>query len=131
MVLRRFLASAALPATVRAVEVVLVGALVVVRAVVVDVGALVAVVALAGFTAGLLTAAGRELVAGFLSVCEPAMLDLRSTVDVVDLAGALEVVLAAMDIRFAVAEIPFRSSPELAMDLVFSSAELLMDGRDR
>lgn len=69
-------------------------------------------------------------VAGFFSVDE--IVDLRSVEGAAGFAWGLEDVLPARDIRFAVAEIPFFSSPELAIDLLFSSAELaLAEGRDR
>lgn len=70
------------------------------------------------------------LVAGFFSKLEPATLDLRSSVDDV-FNGARVVVVPAIDMRLAVLEIPRFSSPELAIDWGFSSAELLTDGRDR
>lgn len=56
---------------------------------------------------------------------DPTVLDLRSTVDEV-FGGARVEVVPAMDIRFAVPEIPRFSSPE-----GLSSAELLIDGRER
>lgn len=72
-----------------------------------------------------------RVVVGFLSAAvEPATLDLRSRV-VVGLVGALVEELPISDIRFAVPEIPLFSSPELATDRDFSSAELLTDARDR
>lgn len=57
---------------------------------------------------------------------------LRSEV-IVDLAGALAVVVPDRDILFAVAEAPVLrfSSPELVTRLVRSSAELPIDTRDR
>jgi hypothetical protein len=59
-----------------------------------------------------------------------AILERRSKVEV-GLAGApLLVVVPARDIRLAVPEIPRFSSPELATDRDFSSAEL-RDGRER
>lgn len=71
---------------------------------------------------------------GFFSAApEPATLDRRSRVDVVDFAGALVdvlEVLPASDIRLADPEIPLFSSPELRTDLDFSSAELLTEVRD-
>jgi hypothetical protein len=70
-------------------------------------------------------------VAGFLSAAGPATLDRRSTEVVVGLRGARVEVVPAMDMRFAVPEIPRFSSPELATDRGFSSAELLTDIRDR
>lgn len=100
-----------------------------VRAAVVEVVVrLLGVVVEASLPAGLvaLEAAVRELVA------EPATLDRRSAVEVVVVFnGARVEVVPAMDMRFAVPEIPARfSSPELANDR-FSSAELLIDARDR
>jgi hypothetical protein len=71
------------------------------------------------------------VVAGFLSAVGPATLDLRSIEDEVGLRGARVDVVPAMDMRFAVPEIPRFSSPELATDRGFSSAELLTDMRDR
>lgn len=68
--------------------------------------------------------------AGFLSAVGPATLDRRST-EGDGLTGARVDVVPAMDIRFAVPEIPRLSSPELATDRGFSSAELLTDMRDR
>lgn len=70
------------------------------------------------------------VVAGFLSVVVPATLDLRS-MEEVGLRGARVEVVPAMDMRFAAPEIPRLSSPELATDRGFSSAELLTDMRDR
>lgn len=66
----------------------------------------------------------------FRSKLDPATLDLRSTVAEV-FGGARVDVVPAIDMRFAVPEIPRFSSPELATDLGFSSAELLTDGRER
>lgn len=66
----------------------------------------------------------------FLSKLDPATLDLRSRVVEV-LGGARVDVVPAIDMRFAVPEIPRFSSPELATDRPFSSAELLTDGRER
>jgi hypothetical protein len=71
------------------------------------------------------------VVVGFLSAVVPATLDLRSIEDEVDLRGARVEVVPAIDMRFAVPEIPRLSSPELATDRGFSSAELLTDMRDR
>lgn len=71
-----------------------------------------------------------EEVAGFLSKADPATLDLRSTVDV-DFNGARVEVVPAIDIRLAVVDMPRFSSPELAIDRGFSSAELLIDARER
>lgn len=71
------------------------------------------------------------VVAGFLSAVILATLDLRSTEDDVGLRGARVEVVPAMDMRFAVPEIPRLSSPELATDRGFSSAELLTDMRER
>lgn len=70
-------------------------------------------------------------VTSFLSAVGPATLDLRSIEDEVGLSGARVDEVPAMDMRFAVPEIPRRSSPELATDRGFSSAELLTDMRDR
>jgi hypothetical protein len=70
------------------------------------------------------------VVAGFRSAVVPATLDLRSMEDEVGLRGARVELVPAMDMRFAVPEIPRFSSPELATDR-FSSAELLTDMRDR
>ena len=67
----------------------------------------------------------------FSAAAEPATLDRRSRVDVVGFVGALVEELPISDIRFAVPEIPLFSSPELATDLPFSSAELLTEARDR
>jgi hypothetical protein len=71
------------------------------------------------------------VVAGFRSAVVPATLDLRSMEDEVGLRGARVELVPAMDMRFAVPEIPRFSSPELATDRGFSSAELLTDMRDR
>ena len=71
------------------------------------------------------------VVVGFLSAVVPATLDLRSIEDEVGLRGARVEVVLAIDMRFAVPEIPRLSSPELATDRGFSSAELLTDMRDR
>lgn len=70
------------------------------------------------------------LVAGFFSRLEPATLDLRSRVEEVFNGARVEAV-PAIDMRLAVLEIPRFSSPELAIDRGFSSAELLMEGLDR
>lgn len=59
-----------------------------------------------------------------------ATLDLRSVVEVSGFVGARVLVVPAIDIRLAVPEMPFFSSPELATGLPFSSAELLTDARD-
>lgn len=69
-------------------------------------------------------------VVGFLSKLDPATLDLRSRVEEV-FSGARVDVVPAIDMRLAVPEIPRFSSPELATDRGFSSAELLTDGRER
>ena len=70
------------------------------------------------------------VVAGFLSAVGPATLDLRSKEDV-GFRGARVEVVPAIDMRFADPDIPRLSSPELATDRGFSSAELLTDMRDR
>lgn len=135
MVLNRFLGSAVVADL--AVLVVEVGRVVVGRVVEVDVA-----VRLAGAAAevkrpiGLLVevavrAAAVVVVAGFLSAVGPATLDRRSTEEDVGLKGARLDVVPAMDIRLAVPEIPLFSSPELATERGFSSAELLTDMRDR
>ena len=106
----------------RFVAVVVAAGLVAVRVAVVEVVGRVVVVA--------------DLVAGLVEesveVREPvvdATLDRRSKVEVVDFAGALVlVVLPASDMRLADPEIPRFSSPELATERDFSSAEL-SDGR--
>ncbi len=108
----------------RFVAVVVAAGLVAVRVAVVEVVGRVVVVA--------------DLVAGLVEesveVREPvvdATLDRRSKVEVVDFAGALVlVVLPASDMRLADPEIPRFSSPELATERDFSSAEL-SDGRER
>lgn len=66
----------------------------------------------------------------FLSELDPATLDLRSNVEEVFVGARVEVV-PAMDMRFAVPEIPRFSSPEPATGRDFSSAELLIDARER
>jgi hypothetical protein len=71
------------------------------------------------------------VVADFLSAVGPATLDRRSIEEEVGLRGARVDVVPAMDMRFAELEIPRFSSPELATDRGFSSAELLTDIRDR
>jgi hypothetical protein len=135
MVLNRFLGSAV--AADLAVLVVEVGRVVVGRVVEVDVA-----VRLAGVAAevkrpiGLLVevavrAVAVVVVAGFLSAAGPATLDRRSTEEDVGRKGARVDVVPAMDIRLAVPEIPLFSSPELATERGFSSAELLTDMRDR
>lgn len=116
-----------------AVLVVVVAGLAVVRAAVLDAVVLEEAVDVAGLVTGLLegTVLVRD-VAGFRSAAaEPATLDLRSRVDVVGFVGVLVEELPISDIRFAVPEIPLFSSPELATDLDFSSAELLTEARDR
>lgn len=88
------------------------------------------VVVEAGLVTGLeLMLLGREDTV-FFSALGAATLDLRSAVDVVGFAGALEDAVPTRDILLAAPEIPLFSSPELATDLVFSSAELLTDARD-
>jgi hypothetical protein len=67
----------------------------------------------------------------FSAVVEPAMLERRSRVEVVDFPGARGAEVPAMDMRLTVLEIPRRSSPELATDRAFSSAELLIEARER
>lgn len=76
--------------------------------------------------------ADREVVDGmvFLSNAEPATLDRRSRVED-DFNGARVDAVPAIDMRLAVPEMPRFSSPELATDRGFSSAELLIEGRDR
>lgn len=130
--LNRFLASVADEVADCAV-VVVEGRVVVRTAVVEEVGRLVDVVVDASRPTGLLVeAAVRDavVVVGFFSRFDPATLDLRSWVEV-DFNGARVDVVPAIDMRFAVPEIPRFSSPELAIDRGFSSAELLTDGRDR
>lgn len=61
------------------------------------------------------------------------MVDLRSVSDEAGFTGVLLDVVdvpLARDIRFAVAEIPLFSSPELATDFDLSSVELA-EGRER
>lgn len=87
-------------------------------------GARVAVVG--GFT-GLWAVDGR-LEAGFFSVDDGVIVDLRSEGV---FAGALEEVELVREALFTVADMPclLFSSPELAMDLPLSSAELPTDAR--
>lgn len=99
----------------------------VVRVVAVD-GVREAVVAVAGLLVVLDLAAAVEV--GFLSVADPITLARRSTVEVV-FVGAREDGVPARDMRFAALEMPFFSSPELATLEDFSSAELLIEARDR
>jgi hypothetical protein len=68
--------------------------------------------------------------AGFLSAVDPITLARRSVADVV-FVGAREEGVPARDMRFAALEMPFFSSPELATLEDFSSAELLIEARDR
>lgn len=74
---------------------------------------------------------GLAVVAGFFSPGRPTTLDLRSAVEVAGLVGARVEVVLASDMRLAAPDIPFFSSPELATDLVFSSAELLIEALER
>lgn len=76
---------------------------------------------------------GRVVDVLFSAVVEPAMLERRSRVEVVDLTGALVAEVPTSDMRLAaVLEMPRFSSPELATDRWdFSSAELLTEARDR
>lgn len=76
---------------------------------------------------------GRVVDVLFSAVVEPAMLERRSSVDVVGLTGALVAEVPTSDMRLAaVLEMPRFSSPELATDRWdFSSAELLTEARDR
>ena len=79
----------------------------------------------------LVEVAVREAVTGgFRSAVVLATLDRRST-EGEGLEGARVEAVPAIDIRFAVPEIPRFSSPELATERGFSSAELLTDIRDR
>lgn len=72
------------------------------------------------------------VVAGFLSAADPTTLVRRSAVeDVIFVAGARLDGVPARDMRLAALEIPLFSSPELATLEDFSSAELLIDARDR
>lgn len=88
------------------------------------------VVVVVGFVIGFeLMLLGRED-SVFFSALGAATLDLRSAMDVVGFAGALDDAVPTRDILLAAPEIPFFSSPELATYLVFSSAELLTDARD-
>ena len=113
---------------------VVLGRVVVRLAVVDEAGRVVELVEEAGFATGLAAEVAvrdaEEEVVVFLSKAEPATLDLRSTVDE-DLSGVRVEVVPAMDMRFAVPEMPRFSSPELAIDRGFSSAELLTEARDR
>lgn len=132
--LNRLFGSAAVAVADLAVLVVEVGRVVVGRVVEVEVAVRAAgVVAEVNRPTGLLVeVAVREVVvAGFLSAVGPATLDRRSTEEEVGLRGARVDVVPAIDIRFAVPEIPRFSSPELATDRGFSSAELLTDILDR
>jgi hypothetical protein len=100
---------------------------VVVREVAVVVGALVVVVA--GRVVVLVRVA---VVVGFLSAADPTTLVRRSAVeDVVFVVGARLEGVPARDMRLAAPEMPLFSSPELATLEDFSSAELLIDARDR
>lgn len=89
---------------------------------------LLGIVADVNLPTGLLVeVAAREVVVAGLG----ATLALRSAVDeVVDFSGVRVEAVPAIDMRFAVLEIPFFSSPELGIDR-FSSAELLIDARER
>lgn len=71
-----------------------------------------------------------RLVAGFRSVVEGVIVDLRSA-PVVDLPASLEEAVEDKDVLFAAPVIPslLLSSLELATPLPFSSAELLIEGR--
>lgn len=68
--------------------------------------------------------------AGFLSAADPMTLVRRSAVDEVFVGARVDGVPAS-DMRFAALEMPFFSSPELATFEDFSSAELLIEGRER
>jgi hypothetical protein len=133
-VLKRFLGSAVVAdLTVLVVEV---GRVVTGRVVEVDVAVRLAGVAAEvkrpiGLLVEVAVRAVAVVVAGFLSAVGPATLDRRSTEEDVGLKGARVDVLPAMDMRLAVPEIPLFSSPELATERGFSSAELLTDIRDR
>ena len=125
------LASGAVLKRFVAVLVGLAGAVVVGRTavrVVAVVGVRDAVVAVLGLLAVLVLAAVVEV--GFLSAAEPITLARRSAVEVA-FVGAREEGVPARDMRFAALEIPFFSSPELATLEDFSSAELLIEARDR
>lgn len=133
--LSRFLASVAEEAVDLAATVVVEGRAAVREAEVEEVGRVVDVVVEVSLPTGrLVDVAVRDATAGvpvaFLSKFEPATLDLRSTVED-DFKGARVEVGPAIDIRLAVPEIPRFSSPELAIDRGFSSAELLIEGRER
>lgn len=68
--------------------------------------------------------------AAFFSVAELMTLDRRSPEDV-GFKGARVDTTPAIDMRLAVPDMPRFSSPELATDRDFSSAELPTEGRDR
>lgn len=135
MVLSRLVGSRIEGAAVREVaEVAVVGRVVVVRAEVEEVGRALGVVADVSLPTGLLVeVAVRDVAvegaAGFLSKAEPATLDLRSRVEV-DFNGARVDGVAAIEVRLAAPKVLRLSSPELAIDRGFSSAELLTDARD-
>lgn len=74
---------------------------------------------------------GRAVVAGFFSPGAPITLDLRSAVEEAGLVGARVDGVPARDMRLAELDTLFFSSPELATDLVFSSAELLIEALER
>lgn len=133
--LRRFFGSVAEEATLREAVVEEVGRVGVRVAVVEVLGRVVDVVEDVSLPTGLLAeveVAVREVVeaAVFLSNVELATLDRRSRVEE-DFNGARVEAVPAIDMRLAVPGIPRFSSPELATDRGFSSAELLIDGRDR
>lgn len=134
--LSRFLASVAEEVVDLAAAVVVEGRVAVREAEVEEVGRAVDVVVeeVSLPTGRLVDAAMRDAAVGvpvlFLSAPDPATLDLRSTVED-DFRGARVEVVPAIDIRLAVPEIPRFSSPELAIDRGFSSAELLIEGRER
>ena len=137
MVLSRLVGSRVEGAAVREVaEVAVVGRVVVVRvAEVEEVGRALGVVEDVSLPTGLLVEvavrdAAVEGAAGFLSKVEPATLDLRSRVEV-DFNGARVDGVAAIEVRLAAPKVLRLSSPELAIDRGFSSAELLTDARDR
>jgi catabolite regulation protein CreA len=135
-VLNRFLASVAEEAVDLAAVVVVEGRVVVREVEVEEVGRVVdVVVEEVSLPTGLVVdVAVRDAAVGvvvvFLSKLDPATLDLRSRVEE-DLSGARVEVVPAIDIRLAVPEMPRFSSPELAIDRGFSSAELLTEGRER
>lgn len=106
---------------------------VLVRAVVVEVAGRVVVPAVDVRAAGRVAVEGARVTDDRFSAVEEAAatLDRRSTVLVLGRVDGRVLAVPASDMRLAVPAMPRFSSPELATERAFSSAELLTEARDR